>query len=72
MKRGKQSERDIGFAQGIVYALARIIDMYDQPSMASEIFKESGLKRGDLKKVSEYDLSILRKEVRYLPKKGVE
>jgi len=54
-----------GFAQGVVYALARLVEMYDQPSMASSILKES---RVDVSEALEYDVSFLRREDKALPK----
>lgn len=62
---------NIGFVQGVVYVLARLIECFDEPSMAMDIFRQSGLKISDLRVASEYDLKFLRKEKRGIPK-GIE
>ncbi len=56
------------FAHGITYAVARLVEMYDQPLMALEILKSAGLSNEELKSCAESDLSILRKEIPGLPK----
>ena len=48
-----------GYAQGVTYACARIVDMYDQPTIAMEILKESGV---DVVNAHEYDVAFLRKQ----------
>ena len=53
------------FAQGVVYACARLCDAFDQPSMALSILKESGI---SVAKAVEYDVAVLRKEDPTLPK----
>ncbi len=53
------SEKD--FACGVIYACARLIEMHDQPTMALEILKESGV---NLKWADEYDKKFIRKAKR--------
>lgn len=58
--RNQGSEaRQHGFATGVVYALARLVEMYDQPSMANCILRES---RVDVRMAAEYDVAFLRRE----------
>lgn len=59
------SEHDKGFAAGVVYALARLVDLYDQPGMAENILRESGV---DVRHASEYDVAFLRHENPKLPR----
>jgi hypothetical protein len=51
------------FAKGVVFACARLIEMFDQPSMAIEILNESGVDTGEMKRCAEYDLKRLRRSV---------
>jgi len=53
------------FASGVIYALARLVEMYDQPTMANSILKESGI---DVRRANEYDIKFLRKENPKLPR----
>lgn len=58
--RNQLSEaRQHGFATGVVYALARLVEMYNQPSMAASILKESSV---DVRMAAEYDVAFLRRE----------
>jgi hypothetical protein len=57
--------RHEGFATGVVYALARLVEMYDQPSMAGDILRESGV---DVRMAAEYDVAFLRKSIPKLAK----
>jgi hypothetical protein len=54
----------IGFTRGVVYALARLVEMYDQPTMAIQILKTSGV---DIRLAQEYDVAFLRREDPSLP-----
>jgi hypothetical protein len=63
-----QAEKEIEFARGIVWALARVVDMHDEPTVAAEILREAQLDREQLQQCAEYDLKLLRKETRGLPK----
>jgi len=56
-----------GFLQGVVYAAARLIDMYDQPTLAISIIKEAGYSASDLNVADEYDLGIIREHWPELP-----
>lgn len=60
--------RELSFVQGVVWACARLIEMYDQPSMAVAILRESGAEDSDLKGCAEYDLAYLRKEDPKIPR----
>jgi len=55
-----QKKIDInGFTKGVVYACARLIENFDQPTIALSIFDESGCLNESV--ASEYDLFYLRK-----------
>jgi len=56
---------EVGFTQGVVWACARLCDLYNQPTMALSILKEAGLK--NLRQAAEYGLAILRKEDPTIP-----
>jgi hypothetical protein len=56
------------FEQGVVWACARLVEMYDQPTMAASILREAMLNDSDLRRCAEYDLAILRVEIPGLPK----
>ncbi len=53
------------FAAGVVYALARLVEMFDQPTMANEILRESGV---EVRLACEHDVAFLRKENPSLPR----
>ena len=53
------------FDAGVVYALARLVEMYDQPAMANGILLDSGV---DVRHGAEYDVEFLRRENRRLPR----
>ena len=55
-----------GFDNGVVYALARIVELYDEPTIAKKIFLQSG--SINVKTCAEYDVAFLRKEIKNLPK----
>jgi len=44
------------FDCGVIYACARLIELHDQPGMANEILRESGV---NLINGDEYDLAFL-------------
>lgn len=64
----KNLNTDDGFAQGVVYACARLIEIFDAPTLAVSIFKTSEV---NPKNSTEYDLAFLREEMPDLPK-GIE
>ncbi len=64
-KEKEEKIKLIGFTQGVVYACARLIEMFDQPNMALNILDKAGLP--DLTVASEYDLLFLRKERPSIP-----
>lgn len=56
-----QNDRDC-FLRGIGYAVARFVEMHDQPKMAGEVLKESGYAYGDFAEVcDEADLLSIKK-----------
>jgi len=59
---------DKGFTEGVVYACARLVEMFDMPTLAREILEESGV---DVADACEYDIKFLRPECGELPK-GVD
>lgn len=52
------------FDKGIVYALARLIETFDQPTMALEIANDAGV---DWAKCAEYDVAFFREEDPSIP-----
>ena len=58
---------EIGFVQGVVYALGMLASDLDQPTMAKNIWDESGLNPNAVKDAAEYDVAKLRKAVPNLP-----
>lgn len=60
LKRGED-----GFAQGVVYACALVCQLHDEPGIAKDVLKESGV---DVTKAAEYDVAFLRKEQPDLPR----
>lgn len=55
------------FVQGVVYAAARLIETFDQPTLSLEIVDTANINRDDLKQCAEYDLAFLRKEDPTIP-----
>jgi len=45
------------FESGIIYACARMVEMFDEPSMAKYILKEADI---NFDNADEYDLTILK------------
>lgn len=77
----RMNQLDPEFARGVVWACARMIEMYDEPTQAISILNESGLGSEDLKRCAEYDLKFIRKEARpnsgnharfTVPRRGIE
>lgn len=58
------------FINGAIWAAARLIEMHDEPTMASEIVKELQASRTELRECAEYDLAILRPHIKGLPRQG--
>ena len=59
------------FINGLVWAAARIVEMYDEPTIAASIVRESSASLEQLQSAAEYDIAFLRGEMPYL-RKGVE
>ena len=59
------TDYDKGFTVGVVYALARLVEIHDQPSMALDILKESGV---NVHHAAEYDVAFLRRKDPTLPR----
>ena len=57
----------IEFNRGAVWALARIVEMHDQPVSANDALNELNLSKCELKQCSEYDLAFLRRENTSIP-----
>jgi hypothetical protein len=51
--------RDVAFMQGYVCAVAQLVDLYDQPTMAEELLRALG--EVDWSVIDEADLEPLRK-----------
>ncbi|MEN6537942.1 MAG: hypothetical protein ABFD60_07930 [Bryobacteraceae bacterium] len=47
-----------GFACGVAWSVARLIDMFDQPTMALDILRESGV---DVMLADRYDRNIIER-----------
>jgi hypothetical protein len=61
------------FIRGIAWATARIIQDYDEPSMAIELLKSSGYNRHDLLEagVDNQDMMVLRPHLRRIGSRGI-
>ena len=57
-----------GFIKGAVYTAARVVKMFDQPTIAIDTLREAGISIDDYKRAAEYDLAILRPHMPELPK----
>jgi hypothetical protein len=64
MSEDVKSDHDEGFAAGVVWACARLVQMFDQPTMAALILQESGV---DVSQAAEQDVAFLREELPDLP-----
>lgn len=60
----EETEHAKGFTQGVLYAVARIVQMFDEPTMAAEILRESGV---NPRLADEYDRPFVNKVLRSLP-----
>jgi hypothetical protein len=58
----------LDFTRGVVYALARLIELHDQPTMADSVLREARLNDADLRRCAEYDLEFLRRSNPDMPK----
>ena len=57
-----------GFQHGIIWSCARLIEMFDQPTIARELYEQTGLQMADLRKADAADkkyIAILRRELRH-------
>ena len=48
--------KEYDFDRGVVYACARLIELFDQPSMAKTILRESGV---NITKADAYDVKFI-------------
>ena len=62
---------DKEFNQGVVWAVARIIEMHDEPTVALDVLEEANISKENMSKLCEYDLAIIRKHEKSIPK-GIE
>lgn len=53
-------QREIGFTQGVVYAIAQCV-RFGNSDTAEYLWNESGFKKDDLKVCDEYDVQELRR-----------
>ncbi len=49
------------FMEGFAIALADLVRMYDQPSMAADVIAGHGFQLKDFKSCDDYDLKVIRK-----------
>jgi len=61
-------DNQISLVQGAVYVSARIVEMFDEPTMAKEALKSAGFTTEDYSQAAESDLRILRPHMPGLPK----
>lgn len=47
---------DVGYEQGVLWVVARLVEMYDEPFQAAEILAESGV---DIRHADEADMPYL-------------
>jgi len=60
-KTSKEITPEQAFTNGLVYALARLIEEHDQPTMAASIFQGSGIPERFLARCDQGDAGLLRK-----------
>jgi len=68
LEQSQNSNFKQGFAQGIIWACARINEIHDRPVIANDILSEAGINNDDYKLAQEYDLKFLRPENSRIPK----
>ncbi|RLB91845.1 MAG: hypothetical protein DRH10_00935 [Deltaproteobacteria bacterium] len=68
MPNCKDRDCKVSLAPGAVYIAARIIEMFDQPTMAIQALKTANLTVDDFSQAAECDLEILRPYMQALPK----
>lgn len=56
-----------GFARGVIYAAARMVEIHDMPTVAIDVLNSAGFSDNDYRQAAEYDLRILRKHLPGLP-----
>ena len=61
MNHTKKITPEQAFTNGLVYALARLIEEHDQPTMATSIFEGSGIPNHCLERCDQGDADFLRK-----------
>jgi hypothetical protein len=56
----------LNFEQGLAYAIAELIRLYDEPTMALSILRNSGISIDNLREghVSKYDLKVIEKAIK--------
>jgi hypothetical protein len=63
MKKKRRTQREIGFIQGVAYA-TYLLCVFDEPTYAKGIIKESGINIEDIRKyASKEDLEVLEEKV---------
>ena len=67
----KRDAINLGFLEGVVWALGILADDYGMLTIAEDIWKESGYRKSETCIACEYDVRKLRKAVPGL-RKGVE
>jgi hypothetical protein len=61
VSKRKGAKRPDPFMEGIAIALADLVRLYDQPSMAAGVLAGHGFALADFKGVDPYDLNVIRK-----------
>jgi len=57
------------FADGVIWAAARIIEMHDNPVIAKDVINEASINEDEMRKGCEYDLEFLRGQIdQHVPK----
>ena len=61
-------KEDIGFLQGIVYACGFLASDHDLPTIAEDLWNQTGFTHDDVRNAVEYDVAKFRKAIPDLPK----
>ena len=62
-KRKAENEWELGFSYGVLYAVARIVELHDEPGIAADVLNESGV---DPRRAESYDRKFINKAAREL------
>ena len=63
-----KEEQDVGFLQGIVFACGFLAADHDEPTMAEDLWNQTGYAHDDVRRAAEFDVAKFRKAIPGLPK----